>query len=335
MEHPQRPLGGRDEREGRGSRNVNMASRIVRAVLVALSLAQAVGGAPVRVVTTIFPLTDWARAVGGDRVEVTQLLPPGVEAHAYAPRPRDILALQHADLFIYLGPDMEPWAERLATASDRPGRTVLEAARGIPRLAAEGEFHDQDPARAGDNDSLARGKSDPHVWLDPVLAQRIVTAIAAALAQADPAGAETYQRNAQQYNERLEALHRRIEDTLRRAKRREILYGGHFAFGYFARRYGLGHRSPYPGFSPNAAPTPRAVAELIRQLRDTGQKIIFHEELVDPKVASVIAEETGARLVLLHGAHNLSAEEARRGDVTYLSIMEDNLRKLAEALEAE
>ncbi len=332
-------------------------SRIIRWIIAAVMMSlftEAFGGTPVRVVTTIFPLTDWTRAVGGERVTVTPLLPPGVEAHTYAPRPRDVQAVSQADVFIYLGPDMEPWALKIAAASERPNRVVLEAAAKIPRDAeahAHGDHDDPDadgnPAdHDGDHDDHAphrdeeghphdTGGTDPHVWLDPVLAQRIVLAIAEALGRADPEGTDMYRRNAETYNRKLQELHERIVNTLRGAKRREILYGGHFAFGYFARRYGLTHRSPYPGFAPNAAPTPRAVAEMIRRLRETGQNIIFHEEMVDPKVARVIAEETGARLVMLHGAHNLTPDEARRGDVTYLSIMEDNMKKLAEALEAE
>lgn len=318
------------------SRYVRHRSRRKSALTLATLLAAAAAAAaPVRVVTTIFPLTDWARAVGGDRAEVHQLLPPGVEAHSFAPRPSDLARIESADVFIYLGPDMEPWAQRLLRATSKASRVDVEAARGIERLTAcaECEAHDHDHDH--DHDGPASAATDPHVWLDPVLAQRMVEAIADGLSRADPEGAETYRRNAAAYNERLKALHGRIESTLRNARHRTLLYGGHFAFGYFARRYGLEHRSPYRGFAPDAAPTPRAVAELIRTLRETGQKVIFHEELIEPRAARVIAEQTGARLLPLHGAHNLSREEAERGDVTYLSIMERNLENLAAGLEAE
>jgi len=309
---------------------------------------------PLRVVTTFFPLTDWARAIGGDRVRVHQLLPPGVEAHTFSPRPADMRAIQEADVFLFLGPDMEPWARRLAPAPAHPRQVILEVAKRIPRVSdgsahadhekAEGPPTHTDDGDAHEHDHVHRGPhphashdhadTDPHVWLDPVLAQQMVRAIAEAFAQADPDSAEIYRANARAYMERLADLHQRIEATLRRVRHREILFAGHFVFGYFARRYGLDYRSAYPGFAPDAMPTPHAVAELIRRIRETGQQVIFHEELVDPKVARVIAEETGARLVMLHGAHNLTPEEARRGTLTYLTIMEDNLRKLAEALGA-
>lgn len=305
--------------------------------LAVLLAAASAAAAPVRVVTTIFPLTDWTRAVGGDRVEVHQLLPPGAESHSFAPRPSDIARIEAADMFVYLGPDMEPWAQRLLRAAPRASRVDVEAARGIERLTADAACaaHDDEHKHHHDADDHAPAATDPHVWLDPVLAQRVVEAIADGLSRADPEGAETYRRNAAAYNERLQALHERIESKLRNARHRTLLYGGHFAFGYFARRYGLEHRSPYRGFAPDAAPTPRAVAELIRTLQETGQKVIFHEELIEPRAARVIAEQTGARLLPLHGAHNLAREEAERGDVTYLSIMERNLENLAAGLEAE
>jgi zinc transport system substrate-binding protein len=118
-----------------------------------------------------------------------------------------------------------------------------------------------------------------------------------------------------------------IRATLEKCKSRTIIYGGHFAFGYFARRYGLEYLSPYAGFSPNAEPTPRKIAELIETLKKTGSSCIYYEELLEPRVARIIAENTGAKLLLLHGAHNISRDELDQG-VTYLEIMQGNLERL-------
>lgn len=297
-------------------------------------VAFACGGAitasaePVRVVTTIFPLYDWACAVGGDRVAVTQLLPPGVEAHSYAPRPSDVFALNRADLFLYLGADLEPWAADLVRGVENPRLAVIEAGREVPRAHGHGGDDEED-------DGHDHEASDPHIWLDPVLAQAVVSTIAAGLARADPAGAADYAARADQYNRQLAALHEEIRAGLANCRHRQILYGGHFAFGYFARRYGLTHLSPYSGFSPNAAPTPAQMTELVKAIRTSGQTTLFVEELLDPKVGRTLAGETGARLEVLHGAHNLTREERARGDVTYLSLMRENLAKLRKALGCE
>ncbi|MBP7830644.1 MAG: zinc ABC transporter substrate-binding protein [Kiritimatiellae bacterium] len=297
-------------------------------ILIGVAAAQlglgAAGAEPVRVVTTIFPLADWARAVGGDRVEVKPLLPPGVEIHTYSPKPSEVLALHRAGVFIYLGDDLEPWAEDLLDGLPEPRPMVIEAGRGIPRLCG----HEEHEAHDGHGHA-----TDPHLWLDPVLAQDIVAAIAEGLAQADPEGRETYLARAAAYRVELQQLHEEIQAGLQTCRHRRILYAGHFAFGYFARRYGLEHVSPYAGFSPNAMPTPSQIAALIVLLRESGQKILFHEELLDPRVGRVIAGETGARLEVLHTAHNLTREQHERGGMTYLSIMRENLAKLRAALE--
>lgn len=113
-----------------------------------------------------------------------------------------------------------------------------------------------------------------------------------------------------------------------------IISGGHFAFGNFAKRYNISAVSAYNGFSPDARPSPKGITRLITTMKRVGSKVVFHEELIDPKIARIIAEETGAELRLLHGAHNISRKEMQNG-ATYLSIMRDNLAHLQEALQCQ
>jgi len=281
---------------------------------------------PADVVTTLFPLYDWARIVGGDAVRVTLLLPPGVEAHSFSPRPSDILRLNRARALIHVNNDMEPWLSDLLRGARNPRLRVIAAGEGLADDTAPcpgcATAHDHDHPHGG----------DPHVWLDPRLAEKMVARIAEGLAQDFPESAAAFRARAAAYNEQLRALDERIAAGLKDCPRREILYGGHFAFGHFARRYGLTHLSPYAGFSPNAQPRPQQLAELIEKMKHSGQRVIFHEELLDPRLARVIAGETGARLEVLHGLHNLTADEWRRGEMSYLSVMDDNLRKLRAAL---
>jgi zinc transport system substrate-binding protein len=271
------------------------------------------GGKPV-VVATIFPNYDFVRQVAADRVELRLLLPPGTEAHSYEPSPSDMARISKAAMFVFTGEHMEPWAVDLVKGAGSRKLVVVDTSAGITLAQGQGQF-------------------DPHIWLDPTLAAQMVSTIAEALVRMDPAGAEVYRKNAEAYRAKLLDLDGRITAGLQGAKRRMIVYGGHFAFGYFARRYKLDYVSPYRGFSPDSEPTPAAVAELLRTLKSTGSTTIFFEELLEPRVARVLAESSGAKLVLLHGAHNLSREELDSG-VTYLGIMEANLHKLREALGA-
>ncbi len=275
------------------------------------------------VITTLFPTYDFTRHIAKERVNVTLLLPPGVEAHTFEPRPADIVKLNHADIFVYTGKYMEPWVEKmLKGVNDK--LLVVDASQGVELL----DDHDGEEHHKHDHD----GK-DPHIWLDLANAQQMVTTITHALAQKDPANAKFYEANAVEYKQQFTDLDQRFKTMLATVKHKSLIYGGHFAFGYFAKRYGLTHDSPYQGFSPNAEPRPKSLAKLINKLKQSGMNYIYHEELIDPKVARTIAQETGAKLELLHGAHNISQDELQRG-VTFLELMETNFNKLKVGLVA-
>ena len=431
-----------------------------------------------KVVTTIFPTYDFAKQIGKEKVDVTLLLPPGVEAHTFEPIPKDVVTINKADVFVYTGEYMEPWAEDILGGINNDKLAVVDSSTGIelmdeadhadhdeygehahhgehafewagafrlspgvytwtfakvdgdyadPKMKmvvlsshldgvaaiedqeekAEGllESHDSIEKVHGDtlssNESKAyqlvydpnrniteypiviekegvytfftehmpfefeadehffknadrqdvepiaqepdaghhhhhhhHGGKDPHIWVDLGHTQKMVDTIVQAFAKKDPGNKEFYLKNAAAYNSKMAALDTRFRETLSTCKHKTIIYGGHFAFGYFAKRYGLTHESPYPGFSPNAEPSPKAIAELISKMRASGQKYIYYEELIEPKVARIIAEETGATLELLHGAHNVSKKELKSG-ITFLDIMEDNLQKLKVGLECQ
>jgi len=306
--------------------------------LAATAVVAAPDAARLRVVTTIFPLADWARAVGGDRVEVLQLLPPGVEAHTFAPSPRDVARLRDAGLFVFCGPAMEPWAADLAAGAGLAGARLFQADRHVTPLASTGAppdaAHLHGPACDHGHAHGPAGDTDPHFWLDPPAAAGVVEALATAFAAADPDGAGGYRQRAEAYVAELRTLHADFETLVRGAASRTVVYGGHPAFGRFARRYGLDFVSPYEGFSPDAKPGPRALASLVRRMRELGTRVVYHEELIEPRVARVLADEAGARLELLHGIHNRTADEQRAG-ATYLSLQRANLAKLRESLGAK
>jgi zinc transport system substrate-binding protein len=162
------------------------------------------------------------------------------------------------------------------------------------------------------------------------MAQNILDALIAV----DPDNADFYQTNANALFIELDDLKAEYDDVFSDPAHKTIIYGGHFAFGYLANRYGLEILSPYTGFSPNAEPTPQAIIELITRMTELNIKTIYYQELIDPKTARVIAEQTGAKMVLLHGAHNVTSEELKAG-ATYVSIMRENALKLKEGFKNE
>ncbi len=263
-----------------------------------------------KVVATLFPLYDFAREIAGDKIDLEMLIPPGVEPHAFEPRPRDMMRLNQADVFLYIGSTMEPWAADLLQGIPNKSLGVLDLSQNI----------------LGDEMS-----DDPHFWLDLSLAQKMVLAIAEVFAIHDEVNRDYYMLRALSYNERLKALDQRYIKGLADCESRNIVYAGHFAFGYLAQRYHLTHISPYKGFSPDAEPSPRNIKDMILTIRKTGCKVVYFEELINPKTARMIAEETGARLELLHAAHNVAKEDL--AGASYIKIMEENLHKLQEGLQ--
>ncbi len=182
------------------------------------------------------------------------------------------------------------------------------------------------------HDGHDHGAGDPHIWVDPVFAQKMTDNILAGFIKADPKNKSFYTANADAYKKELNKLHLDFESFFKKIKNKTILHGGHFAFGYFSKRYGLKYISPYKGFSPDTEPSPQKISELIKTIKSSGSKAIYYEELINPKVAKLISGQTGVKMLLLHGAHNVSKEELKAGE-TYISIMRGNMERLREGLQ--
>jgi zinc transport system substrate-binding protein len=282
------------------------------------------------VVASFYPLYEFARQVAGDRAEVVSLVPAGVEPHDWEPSPQDVTRVRQASVFVYNGAKLEPWAETLVKNVGGTGLVVVNATEGLALLPSEGPGHDDDHGKGKEKEpeGSAEGQ-DPHVWLDPVLAQSQMEAIRAGLAKADPSRAETYASNARTYRERLTALHGKFEGGLRRCTRRQIVVS-HVAFAYLAKRYGLTMVS-VAGLAPEAEPSPAHLASLVRFARRHKVEYIFFETLVSPKLAETLAREVGARTLVLNPIEGLTPEEAAAGK-DYLALMEQNLVNLRTAL---
>lgn len=276
------------------------------------------GGHKIRVVTTLFPLYDMACHIGGDKADVLQLLPPGVEAHSFEPKPSDIVRINRADVFVYTGKFMEPWAaDVISSLSGR--NSIVDASSGTKMIPAV--FHDADePA----------GAPDPHIWLDFDNAAIMTDNIEKAMEAKDPADRDLFRKNAADYRKELMALDAAYRSVLSQCASREIVYGGHYAFGYLARRYGLKYLAAQ-GISPDAEPTAVDLARLVNQIRKDHIGYVFYEELSSPRIAETIAGETRSKLLLLNAGHNVTRDQLDRG-ITLIRIMNDNLAALKEGL---
>lgn len=282
----------------------------------------------ITVIATLFPQYDFAKQIAKDKADVRLLLPPGVESHTYEPTPKDIADINKSDLFIFTGEFMEPWSAKLRELIKNK-TIIVDASAGIVLLDKAEEGHKQDDKESnGDHNHHAK---DPHIWVDPVNAQKMTDNISTGMAKADRSNEGYYKANAAVYKKDLMKIHQDFSEVFNKTKYKTIIHGGHFTFGYFAKRYGLTYISPYKGFSPDAEPTPQKIAGMIRLIKSTGQNTIYYEELIDPKVARVISSQTGATMLLLHGAHNVSKKDIDTG-ISYISIMRENMERLKTGL---
>ena len=283
----------------------------------------------VRIVTSVFPLKEFVRAVCRERGDVSLLVPPGAEIHTWQPRPSDIVGLSSADIFIFIGSNMEPWLQDILDGVQNPELKTLETSQGVSLIMKDssGGRHESGHRHERSHESETM---DPHIWLDFEIDQMIIEKIAALLSEIDPEGASIYANNAAVYKQKLKDLDRKFKESLQKCTHRVFILGGHAAFGYLAKRYGLQQVSLY-GVSPDSKPTPKKLIEIVELAKTHKINVIFFEAAVSDELARVLAKEVGARTLVLNPGANLSKEELKLGK-TFFDIMEENLENLKDGL---
>jgi zinc transport system substrate-binding protein len=280
----------------------------------------------INVTATIFPPYDFVRAIAGDKVNLTMLLPPASESHSFEPTPKDIITIQNSDVFIYVGGESDVWVTRILKSMDTRAMTVIALMDTVD--VVEEEVVEGMEEEAGE-EGVAY---DEHVWTSPQNAVRIVQLIAEVLCKADAANANEYRQNAENYSAELHKLDAAFQAVVDKAKRKTIVFGDRFPFRYFADHYGLSYFAAFPGCSTETEPSAATVAFLIDKIKDEKIPVIFHIELSNERMADTIAEETGAKKLLLHSCHNITKKDFENG-VTYLELMNRNAGSLREALQ--
>jgi zinc/manganese transport system substrate-binding protein len=241
--------------------------------------------APIKAVATFSILGDLLAEVAGDKVELSVVVGPDIDAHAYQPRPTDARALADARVLVSNGLGFEGWIDRLAKAAPFKGKAIVATA-GVATLKA-GADHDHSHGH-----SHGHGP-DPHCWQDVQRARTYVANIAKGLAEADPANAAQYRERAQAFDRRLVDLDAWVKAEIARVpadKRRAIT--GHDSFRYFSAAYGVKFRSPR-GYNTSSEPSARDVAALIREVREQRIKALFVENMTNPGLIDQIARESG------------------------------------------
>ena len=278
------------------------------------------------IVTTIFPPYDFAKNVGGEYVNVSMLLKPGMESHSYDPTPQDIIKIQACDLFIYTGGESDEWVKDILESSDRkPKKTLamMDVCETVREETVEGMEKDED-----DGDEI---EYDEHVWTSPKNAVNITVSIDSILKELDKSHTDEFEKNTSEYKNKLSQLDGDFREIADNAKRKTLVFGDRFPFRYFADEYGLKYYAAFPGCSSETEPSPSTVSFLIDKVKAEKIPVVFSIEFSNGKVADTICESTGSKKMTFHSCHNVTQEEFDNG-VSYLSLMQGNVKALKEAL---
>jgi len=259
-------------------------------------------------ISSFYPLYEFAKQVGQDKVNVQLLVPEGVEPHDWEPTIQDVQLMQKSDMIIVNGFGFENWVENLEEMNYQG--IVVDTSDGIIRI---------------DNDKkpVIPSEDDPHIWLNPILAKTQVQTIADAFSKSDPLNQKFYQKNAQSYMIELDKLDSKIKNDLSNCNRDFITF--HDSFSYFAYEYDLNQHTIISSNDPHSEPTAKTLEKIINTARELELKIIFTEDTTDPRISKVVANEIGGKILVL------SPLEIS-GDGNYISIMTENLNHLKEAL---
>lgn len=264
-----------------------------------------IAGKKISVAASFYPLAYFAEQIGGDFVETTNITPLGAEPHDYEPTPKEIIKIKTSSIFIFNGGNLDPWAKKLAQDKDDQNIIFLDMSGHFPQT------------------------SNPHFWLDPLLAKKEAELIDGALIKIDPQHTKQYADNTAKLIGKLNDLDIKYRQGLAECRLRDIIVS-HDAFGHLADRYRL-NVFPISGLSPDEEPSPQQLGKIVKIVKEKNIQIIFAEPLLNKKLAQTIAGETGVGILTLNPIEGLTEDE-KRLNKDYFSLMEENLINLRQAL---
>ena len=300
-------------------------TRSVAALALGVSIALAFSGCgsqtpakqdtteKIKVVASFDAMKEITQAIGGNKVDVTTIIPEGIEPHDYELKTSDVQKLQEAKLFVYNGLGMEAWADKAIQTASADNLMSVALAEHVQPIELT------DPEEIEEH-----GAYDPHAWLGLTSAKEEASAVKDALIKISPEDKEYFEKNYMAFADEIDKMQEEYMKKVANATRKEIVTG-HAAFGYLCRDLGISQESVEDVFA-SGEPSAQKLAELTDFCKAHNVKVIFTEDLVSPAVSETLAKEAGAKAEAIH-----TIESAEDG-MTYLARMKDNLNKIAAAL---
>lgn len=294
-----------------------------------------------KIYTTIFPLEDFTKKIGGDLVKVESILPTGADAHTYEPTTKMMVNIAESDGFIYSGVGIESFTEKIEHSLEKEDVLFINAGEGLDLDQTEEshvdheeedhnhEDHDTNTDDEAHHDEHDHGDIDPHVWLDPILSITLAENIKNALIELNPEGEKTFEGNFQQVKSQLEELDKSFTDLVTHSDKKELLVS-HAAYGYWEHRYGIKQISVL-GLSPTEEPSQKELQTIIETAKEHNLTYIIFETNVSSNVTDIVQTAIGAESLTLSNLETITDEDKKNNE-DYFSIMKKNLETLEKAL---
>lgn len=282
-----------------------------------------------KIYTTIFPLQDFSEKIGGEFVEVENIVPTGSDAHSFEPTTKTMIKIAEGDAFIYLGTGIEGFADAVISAVKNEDTAIVKASEGTPLIGAQKSPEDEHEAENDEAHAGEEGEVDPHVWLDPGRSVQLAENIKNALIKINPSQQDYFEKNFQALKADLETVDSNFESMANESKNKTFIVA-HSAYGYWEDAYGL-KQIGISGLSPSAEPSQKQLEEIIKTAENAELDYILFEQNVENRVAEVIKRELGAETLTLHNLESLTEEDIQNNE-DYISLMNKNIETLKQAL---
>lgn len=310
------------------------AKLLIMIILCLISVGlTAMGGSEVtedngkkNIAVTFDAMKELTEAVAGGKVNISVIIPPGMEPHDFEPKAKDLLFLSKADAVVYNGLGMEFWLERALNAVNNKKLIKIEASKGVDVIKS-GHNHEECDCGLDHGDGhehCHHGEFDPHIWLSLSSAKIMVKNIADGLCFADKKNADFYKANAEKYIAELDFILKEYTEKFAKIKNKHFVTG-HAAFAYLCRDFNL-KQEAVTGIFAEGEPNAKKLAELVEYCRENNVKVIFSEELANPEISRTLAKEINAKIEKIYTI------ESSEDGLSYLDRMKANIKKICENL---
>ena len=307
-----------------------------------------------QVVASNFASYDFLKAIIGnsENVELTFLMGPGKDAHSYEPTSGDLITIQNADLFVYIGGEMEQWSEKVLESLENKKDNIICIAEYVDTIEEkeidgteeeeehhhdheESEEHDDEHKHEGSEEhEHEEGAFDEHIWTSPTNAIKMVNKLESAMEGIDKDNSKKYKENAESYIAKIKEVDNKIQEIVKNKKRNRLVFGDKMPMQYFIDYYKLDVTAAFNGCSTETEPSAKTIAYIESKLKEEKIPVVLYIELNDGRVAKTIADEVGngCQALQIQALHNVSLDDFNKGE-TWVSLMNRNVEVLKKALQ--